>query len=151
MRRIMILLAVGVAVLAGCSSNTNGSGLLVSYARVDLIDGTGTVTQSVDLVANGSVGPSIPLTLNVPQRLRVTWLTADSVPDPGAADPSLVMKLAIPNASYGLTFVQNPLSRYEGTITSSMLYASPVFIPLQLFDNSRNAVVFTIMAHFVVN
>lgn len=151
MRGVMIALALGVAMLAGCSSNTNGSGLQVSYARVDLLDGAGAVTQSVTLVTDGNVGPSIPLTLSVPQRLRVTWLTADSVPDPGAADPSLAMRLAIPNASYGLTFVQSPSLRYEGSITSTKLYASPVFIPLQLFDNSRNAVVFSIQAHFVVN
>ena len=144
-------IALGALALASCSSSSNVDRLTVAFARVDLLDNAGNVTLSVNLVAEGDVGPSVPLVQNVPQRIRVTWFSADSTPDPSAADPSLVMKFGIPLAPYGLSFTQSPASRYQGTMTGTMVHNPlPVFVPLQLYDNASARVVFSIQAHFTV-
>lgn len=145
----LLAMAGALVVAAACGSSHTGS-LTVHYARVELLDNAGVVTQAVDLVSDGAVGPSVVLTRNVTQRFRVTWLGDDSLPDPSAADPSLVMKFGISLAPYGLTFVQSPTARYEGTILGATLQPSPVFVPLELYDNSKGNTVFSIMAHFTV-
>ncbi len=150
MRPLARMTVVVAMALSGCSGSSGPVRSSVLYARVELVDNAGAVSQSVDLVSDGDAGPSVPITRNVPQRIRVTWFAADSTPDASAADPSLSMRFGIPLTPYGLSFVQSPAARYEGTMTGTVLQPSPVFVPLQLFDNRTQNVVFSIMAHFTV-
>jgi hypothetical protein len=143
------LALAGAVLVASCGSSASGA-LTVHYARVDLLDGAGVVTQSINVVTDGAIGPSVPLPLNVTQRFRVTWMTDDSLPDASAANPSLTMRFGIPLAPYGLTFVQSPTARYEGTLLGATVQASPVFVPLQLYDNAQGNTVFSTIVHFTV-
>ena len=144
---LAVALAVGVGV--ACSSNTSTSGVTVSYARVELLDGAGAIMSGVNIVTDGPVGSPVIIVRNVPTRLRVTWFAADSNPDPAAADPSFQAQFAIP-PGFGLSFAPSAAARYEGTITGTTLQPSLVFVPLHLFDARRSVSVFSALVPFLV-
>ncbi len=148
--RALAVLAIAVAGLgAGCGSDSKVTGVAVTYGLVQVVDSTGVVTAQYNVPGDGAAPAPIVLPRSAATRLRFIWMSADSAPDPAAADPSLVMRVQVP-AGFGLTWTTSPAARYEGTMATTTAQPGPVFVPIQLVDNTRGVTVFGMLAPFSV-
>lgn len=148
-RRLVVLAIAAAGLVAGCAGDNVKPGVNVVYAIVQLVDSTGAVTSQVNVPGEGAVGPSIVLPRGKSTKLRMLWMSADSAPEPAAADPVLGMRVQVPTG-FGMTWTPSPASRFEGTMATTTAQPGPVFIPIQLVDNTRGVTVFGMLAPFSV-
>ncbi|MBI3791514.1 MAG: hypothetical protein HY275_11635 [Gemmatimonadetes bacterium] len=147
--RSLVLSAAGLLVI-GCAGDTAKPGIAVAYAIVQVLDGTGAVTAQYNVVADGPVGSPVSVAINTPTRLRFLWMSADSTPEPAAASPSLSLVVQMP-PGFGLTWTPSATTRYEGTLTGTVLQPSPVFVPMHLQDASKGVAVFSMLTPITVH
>lgn len=144
LRALVALVLGGLLAPVGCSSSSVRAGPPVTAARILLLDANGGVTASVDIVSEGNVGSSVVLPQNALARFRVVWLNDEGVPEPGATDPSLQLKVQLP-PGHGLSFTVSGSAQYEGTLAGTVLQPVPVFVPMMLFDARQQRDLFTVL------
>ncbi len=119
-----------------CSDSHSDENVTVVSARVERLDGTGAVTQTVTVTPSGATGGPLQLTRNQTTIIRITWLNAAGAPDAVMTDAAFEARFAPPSGS-GLSFVLASGQKHTGTMTGANLTAS-TNVPMSLFHTVEN-------------
>lgn len=130
-----LVAATGLAALA-CSNTKGHPNLAVTGARLEVVDAAGLVLSSAELRETMDAPPVLALPRAVPVTLRVTWLNASGVPDPGARDAALQFRFNAP-AEYGIQYVASSSEHYTGTVTGTRPDTQTVFVPFDLYHPTQ--------------
>jgi hypothetical protein len=142
--------AAMLLLLASACSNTKGhTNIAVASARIEVVDGAGHVTQSVPVLVNNTNPVAITLNRNTPATLRVVWLNADGMPEPGAADAALTARFNIP-PGYGLSYVPSNTEHYGGSLSGSIAGPEMIFVPFDLYHTTQNHAHFATLVPILV-
>ncbi len=148
-RRTVTAAALALLVSSCSSSSNRHVDLGVASARIEVVDGTGNVTQTVNVLVENDQPSALMITRNVAVTIRVAWLDATGMPVPGASDPSLQFRLRVPTG-FGLSYAPSATNRFSGTLSGSTAGPEAIFVPMELFDAAENHVQFASLIPILV-
>lgn len=129
--------AAAVATLAACGDDHKDEDITVASARVEVLNNSGAVIQTLNVTPNNVTGGPLQLVRNVATTIRVTWLDGSGASDPANNDSDFQVRFNPPSGA-GLTFTLSSGSRTSGVMTGSTVQASPVQVGLQLYHTGEN-------------
>jgi uncharacterized protein YfaS (alpha-2-macroglobulin family) len=129
-----IAVVAGTMALAACGHDHED--VTVTSARLEVLNASGAVVQTVTVTPNNVTGGPLALTLNTNATVRVTWLNAAGAADPANTDSDFEVRFNPPTGS-GLTWTLASGSRTQGTMRGTAAQAS-VNVGLSLFHTGEN-------------
>jgi hypothetical protein len=127
-------LAGAVVTLAACGHDHED--ITVASARLEVLNASNAVIQTVTVTPNAVTGGPLVLTQNANTTVRVTWLDAAGAADPANSDADFELRFNPPSGS-GLTWALASGSRTQGTMRGTSVQTS-VNVGLSLFHTGEN-------------